>query len=108
LPVGPHHEANVAIGAARASPYLAFGLALVVPATVVEWNEDMAVRMSSSRAMPRTLWSATRTADTYRIVQRLIELDHVPPAATQDRSVVNREPSIVGLADGLVDGVGPG
>ena len=68
--------------------------------------------------MPWTRWSAvsdptqvgslTRTADTYRIVQRLIELDHVPPAATQDRSVVNREPSIVGLADGLVDGVEPG
>jgi hypothetical protein len=42
------------------------------------------------------------------MVQRLIEVDHVPTAATQDRSVVNREPSIDGLADGLVDGVEPG
>jgi hypothetical protein len=43
--------------------------------------------------------------DTYRVVQRLVEVDHVPPAATHDRSVVNREASVDGLADGLVDGV---
>ena len=39
------------------------------------------------------------------MVQRLTEVDHVPPAATQDCSVVNRELSIDGLADGVVDGV---
>jgi hypothetical protein len=38
------------------------------------------------------------------VVQRLVELCHVPPAATHDCSVVNREPSIDGLADGVVLG----
>ena len=42
------------------------------------------------------------------MVQRLTEVDHVPPAATQDRSDVNSEPSVDVLADGLVDGVGLG
>jgi hypothetical protein len=35
------------------------------------------------------------------MVQRPRALDHVPPAATQDRSVVNREPFVEGLADGV-------
>jgi hypothetical protein len=35
------------------------------------------------------------------MVQRLKELCHVPPAATHDCSVVNRDASIDGLADGV-------
>jgi putative membrane protein len=40
------------------------------------------------------------TNESYRPAQRLIELDHVPPAAMHDDSVVNRERSVDGLADG--------
>ena len=34
------------------------------------------------------------------LLQRPVELDHVPPAATHDRSVVNRDQFVEGLADG--------